>query len=185
MRTLTPRVRLVLVTLNGLMALLTKLVKPNPLTRRSVVLVLTWDKLSRNVTRLDKWRARPRTSLRPDGAGLIMLLVTPLITVRNVDIGACSLRSIPVITLCSTRLVRRSLLVTLPKDKVSRLILLWSPVLIRIWMAQLLLVTVLVVLCTLCRGEASFSEKKQATFKVMVRATGTVTYRSNLIPSRN
>lgn len=52
-------------------------------------------------------------------------------------------------------------------------------------MAQLFLVTVLVVLCTRCRGEASFSEKKHATFKVMVRATGTVTYMSSFIPSRN
>lgn len=123
-RTLTLRVRLVLVTLKGLMALLRKLVKPNTLTRRSVVLVLTWERLRRNVTRLDRWRARPRTSLRPDGAGLTMLLVTPLITVRSVDMGACNLRSMPVITLWCTRLVRRSLLVTLPKARVSRLILL-------------------------------------------------------------
>lgn len=112
----TLRVRLLLVTLNGLTALLRKLVKPNPLTPRSVVLVLTWSRLSRKVTRLERCRARARTSLRPAGAGLAMLLVTPLITVRKVEMGACSLRSIPVTTLWCTPLVRLSLLVTLPNE---------------------------------------------------------------------
>lgn len=89
--------------------------------------------------------------------------------------GACSLRSMPVIILCSTRLVRRSLLVTLPNAWVSRLTLLPSPAVMRMWMSQLFLDTVLVVLCSRSSGVTRFCEKKQATFSVMTTASGTVT----------